>query len=105
MTQSGWDTPLSTTEGAAHMPVPHLAGRRSVILNPAWVELPHQFQVTLKTFKNTESRDTSVGTSTGFDSRNGEKIFPLSSVQTSSVAHPGYPVGTGGSFPGDKAAG
>jgi hypothetical protein len=40
-----------------------------------------------------------------FESRNGEEFF-LHVVQTGSGFHPtSYPMGTGGSFPGGKAAG
>jgi hypothetical protein len=42
----------------------------------------------------------------GFDSRQEKKIFSLHSVQTDSGAHAAsYPMDTGGSFPGGKAAG
>jgi hypothetical protein len=40
------------------------------------------------------------------DSRQRQEIFFLHNVQTGSGAHPAsYPLGTGGSFPGDKVAG
>jgi hypothetical protein len=56
------------------------------------------------------SRDISVGTATGWTAR---VRFPavqdfslLHSVQTGSGVHPAsYPMGTGGYFPGSKAAG
>jgi hypothetical protein len=57
------------------------------------------------------SRDSSVGIATGYG-LDGQGLIPgrdvslLHSVQTGSGAHPAsYPMGTGGSFPGDKAAG
>jgi hypothetical protein len=41
-----------------------------------------------------------------FASRYGQEFSLLHVVQTSPGAHPtSYPMGTGGSFPGDKAAG
>jgi hypothetical protein len=42
----------------------------------------------------------------GFDSHHGQDLFSLlHSVQTGSDVHPAsYPMGAGGSFPGDKAA-
>jgi hypothetical protein len=41
-----------------------------------------------------------------FESQQGKEFSPLHVIQTSSGAHPdSYPMGTGGSFPGDKAAG
>jgi hypothetical protein len=63
-----------------------------------------------------KSRDSSVGIVTGYgldDQMIGIR-FPARAgsfslrhrIQTGSGAHPAsYPVGTGGSFPGDKAAG
>jgi hypothetical protein len=60
-------------------------------------------------------RDSSVGieTSYGLDDRGvgvrvpvGSRIFPSPNRQTGSEVHPTfYPMGTGGSFPGGKAAG
>jgi hypothetical protein len=59
-------------------------------------------------------RDSSVGTANryGQDGRGvrfpkGVRVFPLlHSVRTDSGAHPAsYPMGTGGSFPGDKPTG
>jgi hypothetical protein len=43
----------------------------------------------------------------GFDSMQGQEIFsPLHVVHTGSTAHTAfYPMGTGGSFPGGRAAG
>jgi hypothetical protein len=62
-----------------------------------------------------KSPDSAVGiaTSHGLDGRGvgvrvqwGNGFFPLHIVQTGSGAHPAsYPVDTGGSFPGGKAAG
>jgi hypothetical protein len=61
------------------------------------------------------SRDSVVGIATGYglDDRGvgvrvpvGSRIFFLYVVQTGSGVHPtSYPMGTGGSFPWDKAAG
>jgi hypothetical protein len=61
------------------------------------------------------SRDSSVGIVTGYglDGRGvgvrvpvGARFSPLRVVQTGSEAHPtSYTMGTGGSFPGGKAAG
>jgi hypothetical protein len=54
------------------------------------------------------SRDSSVGTSTGwdFDSRQGYDFSLLNRVKTGSEAHPpSYPIGTGSSFQGGKEAG
>jgi hypothetical protein len=60
-----------------------------------------------------ENRDRVVGIATGygpkrseFESRWGQEFSLLPVVQTDSGAHPAsYPVGTGDSFPGGKAAG
>jgi hypothetical protein len=62
-----------------------------------------------------KSRDSSVGIATGYrldDQRVGvrvpvgERIFTSPCVQTCPGAHSAsYPMGTGGSFAGDKAAG
>jgi hypothetical protein len=62
-----------------------------------------------------EIRDGAVGIATGYglDYRDvgvpvpiGSRIFSSQSVQTGSGFHPTfYPIGTGGSFPGSKAAG
>jgi hypothetical protein len=39
-----------------------------------------------------------------FDSRRGQRIFPIASVQTGSRTHlASCPMGTGGPFPGGKA--
>jgi hypothetical protein len=50
------------------------------------------------------SWDSSVGIGTGWRARVGfpavQDFSLLHSVQTDSEAHPAYPVGTGGSFPG-----
>jgi hypothetical protein len=54
------------------------------------------------------SRDSSVGTATGYglDDRLGQEFSLLNVVQTGSGAYPAsYPMGTGGFFPGGKAAG
>jgi hypothetical protein len=61
------------------------------------------------------SRDSVVGIATGYglDDRGvevrvpvGSRIFLLHVLQTGSGAHPdSYPMGTGDSFPGDKAVG
>jgi hypothetical protein len=62
------------------------------------------------------SPDNSVGMATGYglDDRMIEVLFPVAGgnfslrhhVQTGSGAHPAsYPMGTGSSFPGGKAAG
>jgi hypothetical protein len=61
------------------------------------------------------SRDSAVGTATGyglddqgvkFESRWGKEFPLLHAVQTGSENRPAsYPMGTGGSFPGGKAAG
>jgi hypothetical protein len=62
------------------------------------------------------SRDSSVGIATDywlddqegreFESRQGKKFSLLHIVQTGSGVHPtSYPMGTRGSFTGDKAAG
>jgi hypothetical protein len=40
-----------------------------------------------------------------FESRKGQEFSVLHIVQTGSGVHPTYPMGTGGSFPGGKAAG
>jgi hypothetical protein len=41
-----------------------------------------------------------------FESRLGQELSLLEIVQTGSEVHPtSYPMGTGGSFPGGKAAG
>jgi hypothetical protein len=62
----------------------------------------------------TTSRDSAVGIATGYEaglprgrsSRGGKKLSLLHVVYTGSGAHPAsYPMDTGGSFPGDKAAG
>jgi hypothetical protein len=64
-------------------------------------------------YKLISSRDSAVGIVSSytidsepeFESRKSQKCL-LHSVQTGSGAHPvSYPMGTGGSFPGDKAAG
>jgi hypothetical protein len=66
--------------------------------------------------KSKKSRDSSVGIALGYrlDDRGSRVRFPEGagnfflhhSVQNGSGAHPAsYPMGTGGSFPGDKAAG
>jgi hypothetical protein len=63
-----------------------------------------------------ESRDSSLGIALGYglDDRGSVVRFPAGAgnfslhhrVQNGSVAHPAsYPMGTRGSFPGDKAAG
>jgi hypothetical protein len=60
-----------------------------------------------------ESRDSVVGIATDwttegseFESRYGQEFSLLQIVQTGSEVHPtAYPMGTGGSFPGGKAAG
>jgi hypothetical protein len=61
------------------------------------------------------SRDSVVGIATGYglddwgvevESRKDQEFSRLQSVHTGSGAHPtSYPMGTGGSFPGGKAAG
>jgi hypothetical protein len=62
------------------------------------------------------SRDSSVGIATAyglddqggreFESQEGKKFSLLHMVQTDSGGHPtAYKMGTGGSFPGGKAAG
>jgi hypothetical protein len=65
-------------------------------------------------FSTVWSRDNSVSRVTGlqvgrpgFDSRQGQRHFSLRHrIQNGSGTHPtSYPIGTGGSFPGDKAAG
>jgi hypothetical protein len=58
----------------------------------------------------TESRSSVVGTATGYGleaERSGKvRIYLLHVVQTGSGVHPtSYPIGTGGSFLGSKAAG
>jgi hypothetical protein len=61
----------------------------------------------------TRSRDSVIGIATGwttegseFVSRYGQEFSLLRVVQTYFGVHPtSYPMGTGGSFPGDKAAG
>jgi hypothetical protein len=63
-----------------------------------------------------ESRDSSVGIALGYgmDDRGSRILFPAGTgnfslhhrVQNGSGPHPAtYPMGTRGSFPGDKAAG
>jgi hypothetical protein len=60
------------------------------------------------------SRDSAVGIATGYglDDREvgvrvpgGSRIFSSARVQTGCGVHPTYPMGSGGSFPGGKAAG
>jgi hypothetical protein len=67
-------------------------------------------------FVHCESRDSSVGVALGYglDDRGSRVRFPAGAVnfslhnrvQNCSGAHPAsYPMGTGGTFPGGKAAG
>jgi hypothetical protein len=63
-------------------------------------------------FKNVRSRDSSVDITMGYglgdpsSITGGARFSLLHSVQTESGAHPAfYPIGTGGSFTGGKAAG
>jgi hypothetical protein len=66
-------------------------------------------------FQQRENRDSSVGIATGYglDDRGSRVRFPAGAgnfslhqrVQNGSGTHPAsYPMGTGGSFPGGKAA-
>jgi hypothetical protein len=66
--------------------------------------------------KNLKTQNSIVGIATGyglenqgvrvFESQWGQEFSLLHVVQTGSGVHPtSYPMGTGGSFPGDKAAG
>jgi hypothetical protein len=67
----------------------------------------------MQPYYRTWDRVASIATSYGLDNREvgvqvpvGSRVFSSPIVQTSSEVHPTfYPMGTGGSFPGGKAAG
>jgi hypothetical protein len=80
-----------------------------------WCLVKHRDTFTNFTYMLYKSRDSSVGIALGYglDDRGSGVRFPsgagnfsLHRVQNGSGAHPAsYPMGTGGSFPGGKAAG